>query len=81
MVIIDIIILLLAIPTGYIIAYLCKDELAKGRYWFLVLILLSFIIGSWFYLSDNYVIMNSCFFITIISLVSYLKSRDKRWTK
>jgi hypothetical protein len=79
--IIEIIILLLGIPTGLLISYFDRDELIGGSFWFLVLALSSFIVGSWFYLTDNFIIMNSCWFIMIVSLVSYYKSKDKKWTR
>ena len=78
---IEIIILLLAIPSGFLIAWLCRDELIAGRKWFAALTLIFFVIGWWFFLAGNYVIMHSCFFITITAFISYYKSKDKRWTK
>jgi hypothetical protein len=75
------IIMLLSIPVGYLIAYLCKDELLVGRRWFIILCLTSFIIGSIFFLINSNLIALACFFITIVSSVSFWKSFDKSWTK
>jgi hypothetical protein len=74
-------IMALAFPIGYLLAYMCKDELLAGRSWFLALSLISFIAGSWFFLSDVNYISLSCFFAAIISGVAYWKSFDKRLTK
>ena len=79
--IILVIILLLAIPTGYLIAYLARDELKQGKSWFRILIISSIIIGIGAYFFGNNVIAFTCGFIFIISLVSLLKSYDKKWTK
>ena len=77
----EIILLILSIPSGFLIAWLCKDELIKGRFWFLVIFYFGIIVGSIFFHAENYVVMNSCFFISSISIVSYCKSYDRKWTK
>jgi hypothetical protein len=73
--------LVLAIPVGFLIAWLCRDELLSGRVWFRVLIIVSILSAIYFYLIGNSVITFSCLFILIISLVSFIKSFDKKWTK
>lgn len=78
--IIDIIILLLAVPTGYLIAYLAKDELVIGRRWFILIIIVAFIgeIISFFWLY-SYITL-ALAFIIIATFISYKKSFDKKWT-
>ena len=40
-ILLTILVLVLAFPAGYLLAYLCKDELIDGRKWFKLLALLS----------------------------------------
>ncbi len=77
----EIIILLLAIPSGYLIAWLARDELIVGRKWFRVLIILSIIVGIWFYLVDVIYVSWTAGFIFIVSLISLMKSNDEKWFK
>jgi len=67
--IIEIIILLLAIPSGYLIAWLARDELIQGRTWFRILIVVSILLGIWFYLINEIVISLTMGFVFIISLI------------
>jgi len=73
-------ILLLAIPTGYLIAWLARDELVEGKFWFRVLIILSIFAGLWFYLTGHEYITWTTGFILIVSLISFVKSSDKKWS-
>ncbi|MCX6748721.1 MAG: hypothetical protein NT076_03880 [Candidatus Pacearchaeota archaeon] len=75
-----IIILILAFPVGYFLAYFCKEELVSGRKWFLSISILGFVAGIIF-LFFNLVSSLTCFFISIVSFVSFCKSYDKRFTK
>lgn len=77
----DIIILLLGIPSGYLIAHLCRDELVQGRKWFLALLVLSVIISAVFSVIQYKEIGFTLLFISIISLISYKKSFDKKWVR
>ena len=78
---IEIIILLLGVPTGYLIAWLARDELISGRKWFRLLIALSLLSGIIFYFAElNYIALTNVF-MAIIGLVSLIKSKDKKWTK
>ena len=78
---IKITILLLAIPIGYLIAWLAKDELILGRKWFKLIILTSIILGIVYYFIGNFIIMLTNLFIAILGVVSLMKSYDKRLTK
>jgi len=73
--IIEIIILLSAIPIGYLIAWLAKDELVAGKKWFRVLIILSILISAWFYLIGEKYISWTAGFILIVSLISLIQSK------
>ncbi len=77
--ILPIVLLILAIPTGYLIAWLARDELKQGRLWFRILIIASLLSGIFFYLYDYNHISLTSFFITIVSVISFVKSSDKKW--
>ena len=78
---IELLLLILAIPAGYLIAYLARDELIVGRKWFRILIILGLIAGTWFYLIGNKPVSLGSWFVGIMALVSLIKSNDKKWTK
>jgi len=70
-------ILLLGIPTGWLIASLAEDELKEGKKWFLGLSLITFILAAWFLLTKNYEWMYNFLFMSIVSFVSYEKAIKK----
>lgn len=78
---IEILLLILAIPTGFLIAWLCCDELLTGRKWFLIIMLFGILCGLIFYFNGQRAISLTSFFIVIVSLVSFLESYNKKWTK
>ena len=47
--ILEVLILILAIPTGFLIAWMAKDELIDGQKWFRALIILGLLGGMLFY--------------------------------
>jgi hypothetical protein len=71
---IELVILFLSIPVGFLIAKLAEDELRIGKRYFRVLVIISLIgiIGFWIY--GRPVEVWSFGFIGIISLVSLVKS-------
>ena len=70
----------LAFPLGFAIAYLARDELIAGRKWFLALMAVSLIFGVYFAYLGNYPVSISLAFIFIVTLVSFIKSKDKKFT-
>ena len=78
---IEIIILLLAIPTGYLIAWLANDELVAGRKWFISLIILSIILGLIFYFKNIIYAALTNVFIIVVAFISLMKSYDKKWIR
>jgi len=74
-------ILFLAIPVGYLIAWSSKDELLVGRKWFFIISIASFILAIFFLYLKNNSIAFALFYLAIIALVSYKKSFDKKWAK
>ena len=75
----EIIILLLAVPVGYLIAYWTRDELVQGRKWFKVLIVLAVLTGICFFLIGEKAMVWTSGFVFISTFVSLVKSRDKKW--
>jgi|TARA_Y100000034_G_scaffold52501_1_gene64453 hypothetical protein len=74
-------ILLLAIPTGFLISWLARDELVVGKKYFRILMILSILGVIWFWLSGMSHISWTLAFVFIVSLVSLIKSEDKKWVK
>ena len=77
-IILSVAILILAIPTGYLIAYLTKDELKQGKNWFRLLLILSLIVGLGAYFFGNNLIALTCGFVFIMSLISFIRSNAKK---
>ena len=73
-------VLILGIPVGYWIAWLCRDELIEGRKWFRSIIAISVLLAIFFFSIRNYIIVSTMIFILIVSFVSLMKSFDKSWT-
>ena len=74
--IMEIILLVFAIPTGLLIAWMAKDELKQGRKWFKLLVVSSLAVGllSWIY-NLAYIAL-TCAFIAIVSSISLLKGKN-----
>lgn len=71
---IEIIILILAFPVGFLIAWLAHDELVQGRRYLGILIIASFSAGIWFYLIGEKTLLFSSLFILIVAAISFVKS-------
>ena len=76
----EILILILAVPAGYILAYLTKDELVQGRIWFKMIILVSAVLAGIFLFLDLAVSLTLAF-VLIVTLICLIKSHDKRFVK
>jgi predicted membrane protein len=79
-ILLTILVLILAFPSGYLLAYLCKDELIDGRKWFKLLALISTILVVIF-LFFNLTIALTLIFISIVSLISLIKSYNRKFLK
>lgn len=77
----EIILLIAAIPVGFLIAYLANDELVQGRKWFRAIILLSLLAIAASATATNIPILLTSIFALIVATISYWKSFDKLWTK
>lgn len=75
---ISFIVLFLAIPAGYLIAWLARDELADGRMWFRALVGLTIVSGGVLLFFHKPASL-ALFFIAILSLIALIKSHDKKW--
>ncbi len=71
----------MSIPLGLIVSWMAREELIEGRKWFKVLVIFFIISGIWFYLTGKNHVSLASFFISIFSLVSYIKSFNAKWTK
>lgn len=76
--IIEIILLLLALPVGYLIAGITSEELVDGRGWFYVIMAVSMILALWAVYENLAHIALSFVFMAIVSFISIVKSRDKK---
>jgi uncharacterized protein YacL len=72
---IELIILILGIPVGLLIAWMCKDELKQGFRWFRMLVILSLVLALFFWLYGLGYIALTCGFIAIVSLISVIKAK------
>ena len=79
--ILEILILVLAVPTGFMIARLASDELVAGRKYFMILVVFSAIGVIWTWFAGQNPVALSLGFLLIITLVGLIKGRDKSWTK
>jgi len=77
----EVLFLILAVPAGFLIAWLANDELVSGRRWFYALLLLSIGLGGWFFLTGLSYLGLTFSFMAIVSFISILKSRDKKWLR
>lgn len=84
-VILSILGILLAFPSGYLLAVLARDELVKGRKFFEILIIASLIVLFSSILIENkrltFSIVLTMTFTIIISLISLYKSYDRRFVR
>jgi len=71
----DILLLVLAIPAGFLLSWMAKDELKEGKKWFKALFVISLVLTGVFWVYGiSYAALTSAF-VAIVSLVSMIKSR------
>ena len=76
-----VIVLLLAVPIGYLLAWLTRDEIKPIRKWIEYVTIAGFAFAGGFYVYGFLVYSLTCLFVAIVSFVSYMKSFDDTWTK
>lgn len=71
-----------AFPVGYLLAYLCKEELAAGRKYFKILAWLAVVLAIIFLLFyRDFSIILTLAYISIVALISVHKSYNKKIKK
>jgi len=68
--IIELVLLIFAIPTGFLIAWLTKSELKDGKKGFRFLAIISIALGCFFWTYGFNYIALTCIFIAVVSLIS-----------
>ncbi|HLF53813.1 MAG TPA: hypothetical protein VI544_01410 [Candidatus Nanoarchaeia archaeon] len=71
--IIEIILLILAVPVGFLIAWMARDELKNGRKWFRAIFITFFSFGGLFWIYGLDYLALTCAFIAIVGLISFIK--------
>lgn len=71
----SLILLVLAIPVGYLISWMCEDELVSGRKWFRLIVIFSIALTLFFWLYGFSYIALTCLFMAIVSFVSVIKAK------
>ena len=79
--ILKIVILILAFPLGFFIAWLTRDELIQGRKYFRALVIASIIGVIWTWIYGRRAETWSLGFVFIVSLISLIKSKNKKFSK
>ncbi|MBU1136627.1 MAG: hypothetical protein ABIG37_02990 [Nanoarchaeota archaeon] len=78
--ILSLIILALAFPIGYLLARLTREELVSGRIWFKLIVFISSI-SAIIFLFYNLAVSLTLVFISIVSLISLIKSYNRKFIK
>jgi len=81
-ILLNIFILLTAVPAGYFLAWLCKDELVDGRKWFKIILYCLFVILIGvliFYRSLNVIL--AVVYMIIVTFIALWKGKDKKFLR
>ncbi len=78
---IEIIILLLAFPIGYLISWMAREELVQGKKWFKILIAISFFVGIFSLIYNLREIFYTSIFMIIVAGISLRKGSKNRERK
>ncbi|MFH1500395.1 MAG: hypothetical protein ABIE22_00425 [archaeon] len=81
-IILIVVVLFSAIPVGYLIAWLARDELEAGKRWFWLIMIvgeLVIIFSSIIGISGDAVL--GTFYLVVMAFIALIKSGDKEWTK
>jgi len=79
--ILALLLIVLAFPVGFWIAWLARDELISGRKWFRILVIAGIAILIVFLSASEYAAAGTGAVIGILAGIAYWKSFDKKWTK
>lgn len=76
------IILATAFPLGYLLAWICRDELVNGRRYFKIIMRASVILVWVLALAwNNLAVTGTLAYIAIVSYISLAKSWDKKFVR
>jgi len=80
-ILLDVIVMLTSIPIGYFLAWLCKDEIVYRKWIFVIFysFVVVFIVAFIFF--SQLSIILSLVYMIIVTLISILKSKDKKFLK
>jgi hypothetical protein len=78
-----VLILALAFPIGYLLAWVTRDELIVGRKWFIFLSIVSIlsVIPVSILIKEKLPSILTLFFLSILCLIAIWKSYDKKWVR
>ncbi len=79
--ILALLLIMLAFPVGFWIAWLSRDELISGRKWFCILVIAGIAILIVFLSTHEYAAAGTGTVISIIAGIAYWKSFDKKLAK
>ena len=79
--ILEILLIIAAVPLGLLIAWLVKDELVAGKIYFIAIMSLSALLAFAAYYYNKIPESLSLVFVFIVALVALVKSGDKSWTR
>jgi hypothetical protein len=74
------ILLLVAVPLGFWIAWMGRDELLKGRVWFRSITFISVALSGFFYFNARYLTYTFTF-VAFFALIAFIMSFHENWTK
>lgn len=77
----EILILLTSLPIGYLLAYLTREELVASRKYHLALVILCLISAIIFFILKFKEIGLTLVYIILATLISVIKSYDKKFVK
>ncbi len=77
----ELLIILSAIPLGYLLAWLSREELVPGRAWFRRLMVVSLVIGGMLLLYGQPEGLTMGVFLAILAFIAYIQSFKASWTK
>ena len=79
--VLTLIVLVLAVPVGFLVSWFARDELVPGRVWLRMLVIVSVASVLWFWLTKSPAEALTSLFILIVSSVGLVKSKDHSWTR
>ncbi len=76
----DLLVILSAIPLGYLLAWLAREELIPGRVWFQRLVVISLALGGGLWAYGVRAGLALGMFLAILAFIAYCQSFNRRLT-